>query len=97
MMSSVYVKPREGGKVRQPERGGRAMSDTGAHVERDAYYERLILSGDVVECEPPSRAAGVAGPAAPVADNAARQPSAAQTLTSENLAPASKARASNKD
>ncbi|HWL06728.1 MAG TPA: DUF2635 domain-containing protein [Xanthobacteraceae bacterium] len=53
-MDTVYVKPAPGGRVRQPERAGRVMPEEGDHVQRDAYYERLILGGDVVVSEPPS-------------------------------------------
>jgi hypothetical protein len=54
MMDTVYVKPREGGRIRQPERNGKVMPDGGAPVPRDSYYERLLISGDVVETDPPA-------------------------------------------
>jgi hypothetical protein len=52
-MDMVYVKPSEGARIRQPERGGQVMPDSGALVPRDTYYERLIIGKDVVETEPP--------------------------------------------
>lgn len=52
-MSNVFVKPAAGGRIRQPERGYRVMPEDGDHVPRDGFYERLILSGDVVIAEPP--------------------------------------------
>jgi hypothetical protein len=47
-MEHVYVKPAPGGRVRQPERGSRVMPEKGDWVPRDTYYERLIITGDVV-------------------------------------------------
>jgi hypothetical protein len=52
-MDTVYVKPSKGARIRQPERGGQVMSDSGALVPRDVYYERLIIGGDVIESDPP--------------------------------------------
>lgn len=48
-MATVFVKPAEGARIRQPERNGAVMPDSGALVARDSYYERLLLTGDVVE------------------------------------------------
>jgi hypothetical protein len=53
-MTIVYVKPAPGARVRQPERGFRVMPEAGDHVERNSFYERLIISGDVVECAAPA-------------------------------------------
>jgi hypothetical protein len=55
-MQTVYVKPSEGGRVRQPERGNRVMPAIGDLVPRDGYYERLIIGGDVIVCEAPAPA-----------------------------------------
>lgn len=52
-MDTVFVKPSEGGRVRQPERASRVMPDSGALVPRNNFYERLLLTGDVVETDPP--------------------------------------------
>lgn len=62
-MEMVFVKPASGGRVRQPERHFTVMPEAGAWVPRDAHYERLLLSGDVLETTPPSEA-----PAAPAED-----------------------------
>jgi hypothetical protein len=53
-MNTVFVKPSEGARIRQPDRNGRVMPDAGAMVPRDVYYERLILTGDVVVTDPPA-------------------------------------------
>jgi hypothetical protein len=52
-MQTVYVKPSEGGRVRQPERNSRVMPDIGDLVPRNSYYERLIIGKDVIVCDPP--------------------------------------------
>lgn len=56
-MTMIYVTPAPGGRVRQPERAGRVMPPEGAFVPRDTFYERLLLSGDVVEAAPPAKPA----------------------------------------
>ncbi len=56
-MTAIYVKPRTGGRVRMPERGSRPMPADGAWVARGDYYERLLISSDVVICEPPAEKA----------------------------------------
>jgi hypothetical protein len=56
-MTAIYVKPRAGGRVRMPERGSRPMPTEGSWVPRGDYYERLLISGDVVICEPPAEKA----------------------------------------
>jgi hypothetical protein len=55
-MPIVYVKPREGGRIRMPDRNFTVMPATGMLVERDMFYERLIISGDLAVCEPPAKA-----------------------------------------
>jgi hypothetical protein len=52
-MQTVYVRPSDGGRVRQPERASRVMPAEGALVPRNSYYERLIIGKDVVICDPP--------------------------------------------
>ena len=47
-MPMIYVKPAPGGRVRMPERHSRVMPEQGAFVPRIDYYERLLISGDVV-------------------------------------------------
>lgn len=54
-MSKVYVVPAPGGRIRQPERRFRVMPPEGDFVPRDAHYERLILSGDVIVTDPPNK------------------------------------------
>lgn len=63
-MNTVYVKPAEGARIRQPDRGGAVMPDAGALVPRDSYYERLIVTRDVVETDPPAEETA-AEPASP--------------------------------
>lgn len=63
MLQTVYVKPKEGGRVRQPERNSRVMPAEGALVPRNGYYTRLILAGDVVIADVP-KAPPEAAPAA---------------------------------
>lgn len=93
MLQTVYVKPKEGGRVRQPERGSRVMPAEGALVQRNGYYTRLILAGDVVVTEPP-KAPPEAAP--PVAENASAEPAqvpkAAPTPPSTPPSPVSNAR-----
>lgn len=55
-MSTIYVKSRAGGRVRMPERNSIPMPDAGAWVPRNDFYERLLISRDVVECDPPAEA-----------------------------------------
>lgn len=63
MATTVYVKPAPGCRVRQPERRSRVMPAEGAFVPRDSYYERLIISGDLVVSPKPAPAAAPASPA----------------------------------
>ena len=72
-MTSIYVTPRPGGRVRMPDRGFRPMPVYGAWVPRTDFYERLLLSGDIVIATPPAEpaAATAAAPAAAVAPAAA--------------------------
>ncbi len=55
----IYVKPAPGGRVRMPERGSRLMSNEGAWVPRNDYYERLLISGDIAVCDVPATRAAV--------------------------------------
>lgn len=55
-MTTIFVKPAPGGRVRMPERRSAVMAETGAYVQRNDYYERLLIGGDVVEAEPPKPA-----------------------------------------
>jgi hypothetical protein len=55
-MPHIYVKPSPGGRVRMPERNFIPMDAAGAWVPRIDYYERLLIGGDVIECEPPASA-----------------------------------------
>jgi hypothetical protein len=69
-MPAIFVKPRAGGRVRMPERDFRPMRTEGEWVQRNDFYERLLIGGDVVICEPPSKdevtaAAVEAAPEAP--------------------------------
>lgn len=73
-MDTVYVKPTEGARIRQPERGSEVMPDAGALVPRDTYYERLLIGGDVVEADPPKASIPDPQPA-PAPDKPAAPPS----------------------
>ncbi|NEV79281.1 DUF2635 domain-containing protein [Rhodopseudomonas sp. BR0C11] len=53
MTESIYVKPREGGRVRMPERNYNVMPAEGATVPRVDYYERLLIGGDISIADPP--------------------------------------------
>jgi len=53
-MASVYVKVAEGGRVRMPDRDSRPVPPEGVFVELNAHYQRLILAGDLIVCDPPS-------------------------------------------
>lgn len=57
-MDLVFIKPADGARIRQPERNSRVMPEAGDRVVRDLYYERLIITGDVVVVpdEPPPAA-----------------------------------------
>jgi hypothetical protein len=52
-MPMIYVKPSPGGRIRMPERNFIPMPENGAWVSRGDYYERLLIGGDVVICDPP--------------------------------------------
>ncbi|PPQ42165.1 DUF2635 domain-containing protein [Rhodopseudomonas palustris] len=54
MTESIYVKPREGGRVRMPERNYNVMPAEGAMVPRVDYYERLLIGGDIAIAVPPA-------------------------------------------
>lgn len=82
-MSSVFVKPRAGGRVRMPERNFRPMEKEGEFVPRNAFYERLIICGDVVVTEPPKPApAAIAPPAETPATETPPAAEAAPAVTS---------------
>lgn len=86
-MQSVYVKPKEGGRVRQPERASRVMPAEGALVPRNGYYTRLILAGDVVITDVPKAAPA---PAAESQPGAAPAPAPQPSPPSPSPAPAAR-------
>lgn len=53
MTEFIYVKPAQDGRVRMPERASAVMPAEGALVPRIDYYNRLLLTGDIVEAEQP--------------------------------------------
>lgn len=53
-MPRTYVKPREGGRVRMPERNSMVMPPEGAWIEVSDYYQRLLLAEDIEPTPPPS-------------------------------------------
>jgi hypothetical protein len=48
MAEIVFVKPAKGGRVRMPDRNSNAMPAEGMFVPRSSYYERLIVTGDLI-------------------------------------------------
>jgi hypothetical protein len=48
MTEFVFVKPAEGARVRQPDRNSNVMPAEGTIVPRTVYYERLIMTGEIV-------------------------------------------------
>lgn len=79
-MQTVYVKPIDGGRVRQPERSSRVMAAAGDTVPRNSYYTRLILAGDLVICPAPVKVEpvkpAVSAEAGPVVEERIPQPTA---------------------
>lgn len=53
MTEYVFAKPREGGRVRRPDQAYRPMRADGEHVPCIDYYNRLIIAGDIIVCDPP--------------------------------------------
>lgn len=47
-MQYVFARPADGGRVRMPDRGGNPMPSDGMVIPRNAYYERLLVTGDLV-------------------------------------------------
>jgi hypothetical protein len=62
-MPMIYVKSSPGGRIRMPERNFMPMDAKGAWVSRTDYYERLLIGGDVIICDPPSAEEPAAAPA----------------------------------
>ena len=48
MTEFVFVKPAEGGRIRMPDRNSTVMSAEGMFVPRSEYYQRLIMTGDLM-------------------------------------------------
>lgn len=76
-MDMIYVKPADGGRVRQPERQFRVMPAEGAFVPRDAHYERLLAAGDVVAAEVPAAPAAEPAQPKPTTSSGGRRPARA--------------------
>jgi hypothetical protein len=74
MTDTVFVKPREGARIRQPERRGRILPAQGGLVPRDAYYDRLITSGDVIPAEATKKPKAAADGEGTNSDKAGVQP-----------------------
>ena len=55
-MTNIYVKPVDGARVRQPERGNQVMPEEGASVPVNGYYTQLLRFGDVVKASKPKPA-----------------------------------------
>lgn len=56
MTEYVFAKAREGGRVRRPEQAFRPMRADGEFVPCIDYYNRLIITGDLIVCDPPADA-----------------------------------------
>lgn len=54
MTEYVFAKPRDGGRVRRPDQAFRPMREEGESIPRIDYYNRLIITGDLVICDPPA-------------------------------------------
>jgi hypothetical protein len=74
-MTSIYVKPSPGGRVRMPERNFMPMPEAGAWASRVDYHEPLLIGRDVVICDPPEEATA----AAPAVEAAPEEPAADET------------------
>jgi hypothetical protein len=70
MPEFAFVKVREGGLVRRFDQSMRPIRPEGEFVPRIDFYNRLILTGDLVECDPPA-------PDEPAAVAAADEPASA--------------------
>lgn len=53
MTEYAFVKPVNGGRIRQPDRGSVVLPDSGGWVPRIQYYEALIATKNLVVAEPP--------------------------------------------
>lgn len=51
MSGTITVKPADGARVRQPDRGNLPIPPEGAIVADNSYYRRAILTGDLVEIQ----------------------------------------------
>lgn len=75
-MTTLYVVPSPGARIRQPERNGLIMPEAGAHVPDNDFYQRLIAGGDVSIGTAPTKAK-----AEPVTESAAAPPPAPKPAT----------------
>lgn len=48
MTQVVFVKPADGGRVRMPDRNSNVMPAEGMLVPRNVYYERMIITGELI-------------------------------------------------
>jgi hypothetical protein len=87
-METVYVKPRAGGRIRMPDRNFRPMPAEGATVQRSDFYERLILTGDLIVTTPPPKASAATPTAAPAQPAAHVAPAAQDAPATPAPAPA---------
>lgn len=51
----VFVKPRPGGRVRDPFQSYSVLSKDGDWKKLNSYWLRRIKFGDVIECDPPKK------------------------------------------
>jgi hypothetical protein len=75
-METVYVKPRAGGRIRMPDRNFRPMPPEGALVPENEFYVRLLITGDLIKTDPPSKPIAPADAPQPTATPAVAKPTA---------------------
>lgn len=49
MSGTIKVKPADGARVRQPDRGNLPIPPEGAIVADNSFYRRAVLTGDLIE------------------------------------------------
>lgn len=48
MTKVVFVKPADGARIRMPDRNSNVMPAEGMLVPRNVYYERMIVTGELI-------------------------------------------------
>lgn len=60
-MTRMFVKPKPGLKVREPNPPYAHIPEEGKEVPADSYWMRRVRDGDVIQVEPPVTPAGEEG------------------------------------